>query len=140
MPEEGIDSDLAESERMGCESPSSGEECDASADHQDDDDEHVPLVEAHNCVGLKDWDKAASSRARCCVCNLPIKKNEYRLDYRFKQSDRLADQKRLHYKCVTGIPVDTRVRDIAQVQRWLDAAVVAVDHDMLTHVLSCLRD
>ena len=45
-----------------------------------------PEAEPWNCVGIKAWDVAPSSRSKCFICDESIKKDKFRLDFRVKVS------------------------------------------------------
>ena len=79
-----------------------------------------PPPEPLNAVGIKSWDVAPPrARAVCCVCNARIESGQYRLDYRFRESTSLRDQKRLHARCAGGLPDGTRARDVRMLATWI---------------------
>ena len=92
----------------------------ADSDPGDDDDAALD-AEPWNSVGIKSWEVvSARAKAQCEFCKLPIKQTDdsrIRLDYRFKVSHKLADQKRLHPSCASHIPAENRERDIKVIKR-----------------------
>ena len=76
--------------------------------------------EAWNAMGIKDHHVVVpADRARCNECGQKIVPGSLRFDYRYKVNNSLSDQKRIHSTCVDRLPASTRVRDRAQLKRWL---------------------
>ena len=73
----------------------------------------------NNAIGIISFDIAPSSRAKCFVCDAPILRGTLRLDYRFKRSNSLKDQRRFHAGCAGGIPAATRATDLIVVEGFL---------------------
>ena len=138
-----------------CKSEEASEECVSDIEHDppgpdagnDSEAEHssdLDLVpEAWNCVGIKTFEVTAPrARAACCNCSQKIAPGSVRIDYRFKESNSLGDQKRCCLKpaCIQALPAATRARDIKVVQRWLaDPALSALEYASLSELLSALR-
>jgi hypothetical protein len=102
-------------------------------------DDHGLADEPWNSKGIKDKDVAPkAARAKCEVCKERIMPGELRFDYRYKISDTLGDQKRIHARCCNRLPAETRLRDIAQLKRWLRDGDLA--HDVAAAVESALAD
>ena len=53
----------------------------------------------------------------CLVCDECFEPTELRMDYRSKVSNSLGDQKRIRTRCIKGIPIATRDRDI--LKAWI---------------------
>ena len=105
-----------------------------------DDQGEPEAPEPWNCVGLKCWDIAPSKGAGsvCAMCNSPIERGSYRLDYRFKISKKLGDQRRIHPhpKCTAKLPIQSRDRDLKFLQQAInDDSTAAADKAMLRSVL-----
>jgi len=113
----------------------------SSADSVDPVEEPPPVDEPWNCCGIKCWDIAGSGRrAACAICESPIVPGCYRLDYRFKQSKTLGDQRRLHPECSAGLPVSTRERDLKFLQHSISLESTSdSDRAMLRSVAALLR-
>jgi hypothetical protein len=109
----------------------------AAGDEEDAEAEPEPEAEAPepwNAIGIKCWDLSGKGgRAKCCICGDAFPSDSTRLDFRFKMSNSLRDQKRLHPRCVNSLPRDSRARDIKVVQGWL------VDHETPAEVKVELR-
>ena len=76
--------------------------------------------EPWNAMGVKAWDIAPPrARVLCCVCNLKIVAGLVRIDYRFRVSNDLRDQRRCHAGCVGTVSIETRNRDGRVVRQWL---------------------
>ena len=93
--------------------------------------------ESWNSKGIKSMEVTpAKARALCGECKRKIDPGTVRFDYRYRVSDTLGDQKRIHASCVRSLPADTRVRDRAQLKRWLRAG--DLPHDVAAAVESAL--
>ena len=61
-------------------------------------------------VGLKSMDQAPTTRAMCFLCGEKIAQHAWRLDYRIRESSKLADQRRLHMECSRMLPKGVAAR------------------------------
>ena len=78
--------------------------------------------EPWNAMGIKDHHVVVpADRARCNECGQKIVPGSVRFDYRYKVTNSLSDQKRIRSTCVGRLPASARVRDRAQLKRWLRA-------------------
>ena len=72
-----------------------------------------------NDTGIKCWELCGpKSKPTCEVCSHVCKAGTIRFDYRYKKSDSLRDQKRIHPECVLGLPKDTRHHDMQLLLYW----------------------
>ena len=64
----------------------------------------------------------------------------WRLDYRFRASMSLRDQRRVHVGCASRLPLGTRRSDLLIVQHWAGADGVGVEElQVLDNLLDILR-
>ena len=63
--------------------------------------EPVPRFTAE---GLKNYDVAPTSRAKCMICSKYLLVGTYRLSYRHRVSMAMGDVRRLHPACAPGLP------------------------------------
>jgi len=73
--------------------------------------------------GLMCYDTAVRVTS-CLVCELPILKDSFRLDYRRKASTSLRDQRRMHATCLGRLPALTKASDVAKLARWHNEVLV----------------
>ena len=134
-----IPSELSEHASLDDESSESSSE---SAVVEPPEDDHVEVVveEAWNCLGLKDYDLPKPlQRAACEICGKVVK-DRLRMEYRFRVSNSMRDQKRVHIDCLSQLPMETRERDVRQVRRWMSTAGVSIEvHLHLTDALAELN-
>ena len=64
-------------------------------------------------IGIKDFSQAPIGRALCGICGAAIGKGEFRFDFRFKESRTIADQRRVHVRCMARLPLSSRAADVA---------------------------
>ena len=91
-----------------------------------------PVVIEIKDTGLKDIDRAPKgARARCMVCDDKIVQGSWRLLYRHKTGLGMSGLRYIHQhdRCVSALPDESRIRDIAFAERMiaqnvLDAAIV----------------
>ena len=81
--------------------------------------EPTPWRSAPHLIGLKGFDRAATSRACCGVCRTAIPAGTWRLDFRFKAGRSLSDQRRVHPFCIQRTPNANRADDLRVVRLWL---------------------
>ena len=121
------------------ESAAADDEADDAAAEELESDDQGLRDEVWNSTGIKDKDVApVGARAKCELCGARIMPGQVRFDYRFRVSDKLGDQKRIHATCCSRLPADTRLRDIAQLKAWLRAGDLA--HDVATAVEAALAE
>ena len=102
----------------------------------------LPEPRADTGVGVRSWSIAPKGgrTAVCYVCDARISVGAYRIDYRFKASSSLRDQRRVHFECAARLPLTAE--DSGRVASWLaaidlappDAAALAQLRDSLADV------
>ena len=90
-------------------------------------------------VGLKGYGLAPTSRAVCNVCNRRIPAGHLRLQYRFKASFKLSDERYVHGTCARGLPEPHRAKDISDVEAWVAAEADPAVKEQLQATLRSLR-
>ena len=86
-------------------------------------------------TGLQKFEKATETmRAECWLCGIKIKAPAWRFDYRFKASTTLRDQRRVHARCVGGLPAVTRSEDQRFVRHAFGVATDLEAREMLQRV------
>ena len=141
---DGSSSDSSETSEARSEhrSSQSGDGDSAASEVEDDDADldHEPW----NSIGIKSWEIVpARASAKCEVCKRPIMQtgdSQIRFDYRFRVSDKLGDQKRIHASCASSIPAESRERDMKILKRWLrDPSIIDAVKLQLRECLESLR-
>jgi hypothetical protein len=103
----------------------------------------VPIAvadEPWNAAGIKSWELVPPrGTAKCFICMARMMPGTFRLDYRFRVSNDLRDQKRLHPECASTLPDATRARDKDFLESRLAKPHLPDDvRAMLVHVLGLL--
>ena len=92
---------------------------DASPNSEEEDFRILPPMEAPQ--GLREWDMAASGRAICLCCGLPIAIHTLRFRYQTTAKTNRVDHLRyIHPGCVSRLPPASRHHDHRVVRYWLE--------------------
>ena len=70
--------------------------------------------------GIVEYNKSPSGRAKCFTCGLAILKGEWRFEVALKMSSKLADQRKVHFRCAADMPFEFKEQNIRMVQMFLE--------------------
>ena len=77
---------------------------------------------------------SARMTAHCWLCKTRIMAPDWRFDYRFRANTSLRDQRRIHARCVGGLPAATRSEDQRFIRHAFGVAEDLEQREMLKRV------
>ena len=114
---------------------------DAEPEHDHDVDADGPPLAEWNDIGLKCFEIPKVSKSKCAMCDCLCKSGDVRFDYRWKKTNSLRDQTRIHPSCLVRCPAVTRDHDVQLLRYWIrDPSVEQQVKIAARHALAALRE